>query len=64
VILWILRRANVALGYALCKYDGSGGEDSASRKTSGSCGIYRLSLVVSVERGDAVSAYLQMENRS
>lgn len=48
-ILCILNRANVALGYTLCRYDGSGGEERASTKTSGSCGIHKLGMVVSTE---------------
>ena len=50
-ILWILRRASVALGYAPCRYEGSGGEDKANMKTRGSCGMYKLGLVGSVGRG-------------
>ena len=60
MILWILRRANVALGYALCRYDGSGGEDKANTKMSGSCGIHKLGVIVSTGRGDTVSSYLQI----
>lgn len=51
MIWWVLRRANVALGYALCRYDGSGGEDRANMKMSGSCGMCKLGLVGSVRRG-------------
>ena len=60
MILWTLRRANVALWYALCRYDGSGGEDRANTKISGNCGIYRLYLIVSMGRRDTVSTYLQI----
>lgn len=54
----------MALGYALCRYDGSDGEERASTKTSGNCGIHKLGFVVSVEEGEAASAYLQILNRS
>lgn len=63
-ILCILSRANVALGYTLCRYDGSGGEERANTKISGSCGIDKLGLVVSIKGGDAVSTYQQTLNRS
>lgn len=50
MILCILSKANVALEYALCRYDGSGGEERANTNISGSCGIHKLGSV-SIERG-------------
>ena len=63
-ILCILRRANVALEYVLCKYDGSGGEERANTNIRGSCEIYKLSLAVSTREGDALPTYLHILNKS
>ena len=56
MILWTLRRAKVVLWYALCRYDGSGGEDRANKKISGNCGIYRLCFIVRVD-GETLSTH-------